>query len=37
MDDFAELPGVQTTKIFENDSDDKAVAIAQFEQVLVGQ
>ncbi|PWL36349.1 MAG: hypothetical protein DCO97_04910 [Marivita sp. XM-24bin2] len=37
MDDFAELPGVRTSKIFENDSDDKAVAIAQFEQALVGQ
>lgn len=37
MDDFAGLPGVQTTKIFENDSDDKAVAIAQFEQALAGQ
>lgn len=37
MDDFESLPGVQTTKIFENDSDDKAVAIAQFEQALAGQ
>mgnify|MGYP000109049570 FL=1 len=37
MDDFAELPGVQTSKIFENDDDDKAVAIAQFEQRVVGQ
>ncbi|MCK0151647.1 hypothetical protein MWU54_16515 [Marivita sp. S6314] len=37
MDDFAQIPGVQTTKIFENDSDDKAVAIAQFEQAVAGQ
>jgi len=37
MDSFATLPGVQTTRIFENDDDDKAVAIAQFEQAVVGQ
>ncbi|MCI5110119.1 MAG: hypothetical protein MRY75_06155 [Marivita sp.] len=37
MDDFAELPGVRTQKIFENDSDDKSVAIAQYEQSLRAQ
>ena len=37
MDDFEALPGVQTTKIFENDADDKAVAIAQYEQSLATQ
>lgn len=37
MDSFGQLPGVQTQKIFENDSDDKAVAIAQFEQALATQ
>jgi hypothetical protein len=37
MDNFAEVPGVQTSKIFENDDDDKSVAIAQFEQAVLGQ
>lgn len=37
MDNFAEVPGVQTTKIFENDDDDKSVAIAQFERAVLGQ
>lgn len=37
MDDFEKLPGVTTTRIFENDDDDKAVAIAQYEQALIGQ
>jgi hypothetical protein len=37
MDDFADIPGVQTSKIFENDSDDKSVAIAQYQQALAGQ
>ncbi len=37
MDDFENLPGVRTTKIFENDSDDKSVAIAQYQQAVVGQ
>ncbi|MFP7674776.1 hypothetical protein ACG74X_15615 [Marivita sp. S0852] len=35
MADFGELPGVQTSRLFENDSDDKAVAIAQFEQAVL--
>lgn len=34
MDDFGKLPGVQTTKLFENDEDDKSLAIAQFERAL---
>jgi hypothetical protein len=37
MENFGQLPGVQTQKIFENDSDDKAVAIAQFERALATQ
>lgn len=37
MENFEQLPGVQTQKIFENDSDDKAVAIAQFERALATQ
>ncbi|MGJ8603460.1 MAG: hypothetical protein ACSHXH_04975 [Marivita sp.] len=37
MDQFEALPGVQTTKIFENDADDKSLAIAQFEQAVAGQ
>ncbi|WP_439522130.1 hypothetical protein [Marivita sp.] len=37
MDDFGKLPGVQTTRIYENDDDDKSVAIAQFEQVVLSQ
>jgi hypothetical protein len=37
MESFGQLPGVQTQKIFENDSDDKAVAIAQFERALATQ
>jgi hypothetical protein len=37
MNSFEALPGVQTTKIFENDSDDKAVAVAQFERALATQ
>src|SRR6056297_2680474 len=37
MNDFGALPGVQTSRIFENDDDDKAVAIAQFEEAVVGQ
>lgn len=37
MDDFGALPGVQTTRLFENDDDDKAVAIAQFEQAVLTQ
>ncbi|WP_072778304.1 hypothetical protein [Marivita hallyeonensis] len=32
MEDFAQVPGVQTRKLFENDDDDKAVAIAQFRR-----
>ena len=34
MDDFGKLPGVQTTKLFENDENDKSLAIAQFERAL---
>lgn len=37
MASFGERPGVQTTRIFENDDDDKAVAVAEFEQSLVVQ
>ena len=37
MEDFEDLPGVQTTRLFENDDDDKSVAIAQFEQAVVTQ
>lgn len=37
MTDFAELPGVRTTKIFETDDNDKSVAIAQYEQTLADQ
>lgn len=33
MNQFDELPGVTTTRLFENDDDDKSVAIAQFESV----
>ncbi len=36
MDDFARMPGVKTRKLFENDADDKSVAIAQFEQSVNG-
>ena len=32
MESFAQLPGVRTTRLYENDSDDKAVAIAQFQR-----
>jgi len=34
MESFAELPGVQTTRIFESDSDDKSLAVAQFERTI---
>lgn len=37
MEDFAKLPGVQTTRIFEDDADDKALAVAQFERALATQ
>jgi len=37
MADFGKLPGVRTTKLFENDEDDKSVAIAQFESSLATQ
>lgn len=37
MDSFETLPGVQTTKIFENDDDDKGVAIAAFERAAAAQ
>jgi hypothetical protein len=32
MESFGELPGVQTSRIFENDDDDKSLAVAEFEQ-----
>lgn len=34
MDSFAELPGVQTSRVFENDADDKSIAIAEFERAM---
>ena len=34
MEDFGKLPGVRTTKLFENDADDKSLAIAQYERTL---
>lgn len=34
MDSFGALPGVQTRKLFEDDADDKALAVAKFEQTL---
>ena len=37
MEDMAELPGVQTTRLFEEDDDDKALAIAAFEQSVAAQ
>lgn len=37
MADFGKLPGVRTRKLFENDEDDKSVAIAQFENSLATQ
>lgn len=37
MEDFERLPGVQTTRIFEDDDDDKAIAVAQFERALATQ
>ena len=37
MEDFEKLPGVQTTRIFEDDDDDKALAVAQFERALATQ
>lgn len=37
MDGFGALPGVQTARIFEDDDDDKSVAIAEFEQSMLGQ
>ena len=37
MEDFESLPGVQTSRIFEDDDDDKSVAIAQYEQAVLSQ
>lgn len=34
MADFEKLPGVTTRKLFEDDEDDKSLAISQFEQRL---
>lgn len=34
MADFEDLPGVTTRKLFEDDDDDKALAISQFERRL---
>ena len=34
MDDFESLPGVTTRRLFEDDDDDKSVAISQFERGL---
>ena len=33
-DQIATLPGVEERKLFENDDDDKTLAIAQFEREL---
>lgn len=32
MEQFGQLPGVTTTRLFENDDDDKAVAIAAYQR-----
>ena len=37
MESFDTLPGVQTRKLFEDDADDKAIAVAQFERAVQGQ
>lgn len=34
MESFGEIPGVETRRLFENDADDKAIAVAEFEQGL---
>lgn len=34
MEDFGKLPGVRTTKLFENDADNKSLAIAQYERKI---
>lgn len=31
MDDFEQMPGVRTTRLFEEDDDDKALAIAAYQ------
>ncbi len=33
-EDFARLPGVTERKLFEDDADDKSIAIAEFEQQI---
>lgn len=37
MESFGEVPGVQTRRLFENDDDDKALAVAEFEQRIAVQ
>ena len=37
MNSFEALPGVQTSRIYERDDDDKSVAIAEFEQSIAMQ